>query len=84
MSSKSMSLDDMFNEVEAEAIAQSKKDEALEKEVWDSLPQAQKDRIIAEREAAAASMWDALNNPEESEEDESEDEEDGADEADCD
>lgn len=78
------SLDDMFREEEEKAIAKVQKEDALAKEIWDSLPQAEKDRINAEKEAAAASMWDALNNPVESEEDESEEDDEDADEEDRD
>lgn len=68
---------DLFNEEEERLLAEGRAEIAAEDAAWQALPQAERDRIIAEREAKNAE-WDALLSDEEPEdEDEDEDEDEG-------
>ena len=73
---------DLFNEEEERRVAAERKLIAAEDAAWQALPQAERDRITAEREA----KWDALfsaapddEEPEDEDEDEDEDEGDNDD-----
>jgi tagatose-1,6-bisphosphate aldolase non-catalytic subunit AgaZ/GatZ len=62
-------FDDLMREYEDEMAAKAKLELAAEKAAWDALPQAEKDRIIAEREARLAAAAAAPEEEEEEEED---------------
>lgn len=66
---------DLFNEEEERLLAEGRAEIAAEDAAWQALPQAERDRINAEREAKNA-KWDALLSDEEPE-DEDEDEDEG-------
>ena len=74
-------MNDPFAEYEAELYEQGQRELAKEKADWDALPQAEKDRINAEREARIDAMFDQAPEDEDEDEDEGEgedeDEEDG-------
>jgi hypothetical protein len=65
---------DLFNEEEERLLAEGRAEIAAEDAAWQALPQAERDRINAEREAKNAE-WDALLSDEEPEDEEPEDEE---------
>ncbi|BBA65149.1 predicted ORF [Xanthomonas phage XacN1] len=74
---KTMSLDDMFNEVEQERAAQAQAELAKEQQAWDALSDAERERINAERTARIEGMFDAAADAEDdSEEEDDEDTED--------
>lgn len=74
---KSMSLDDMFNEVEQERAAQAQAELLKEQQAWDALSDAERERINAERTARIEGMFDAAAECEDdSEEEDDEDTED--------
>lgn len=68
------SMADLMAEHEAELEAKGKAELAKERAAWEALPQVERDRILAERQA----KWDALETTteqaDEDEEDEDEDE----------
>lgn len=57
-----------IDEYEAELLAETQKQLAVEKLVWDALPQAEKDKINAARERRAAAMYEAIQNQRDEEE----------------
>jgi len=63
-------LNDLFAEDEAIRLAKVRREIEAEDAAWAALPQAEKDRIIAEREAA----WSALEEDEEGDDEEDDDE----------
>jgi hypothetical protein len=64
---------ELFREEEERRVAAERKLIAVEDAAWNALPQAERDRIIAEREA----KWEALSDePETDDEDEEEDDDD--------
>ena len=63
---------DMFNEEEERRVAAERKLIAAEDAAWQALPQAERDRINAEREA----KWDALFSEEEPEDEDEGDNDD--------
>ena len=67
-------MGDLMDEYEAEREARAKVEMAAEKAAWDALPQAEKDRINAQRAAKFAALMD-FDPDEEEEEEEEEDEE---------
>jgi hypothetical protein len=68
---------ELFREEEERRVAAERKLIAVEDAAWNALPQAERDRIIAEREA----KWEALSDePETDVEDEEEEEDDDDDE----
>ena len=74
---KTMSLDDMFNEVEQERAAQAQAELAKEQQAWDALSDAERERINAERTARIEGMFDVTADAEDdSEEEDDEDTED--------
>ncbi len=73
---KSMSLDDMFNEVEQERAAQAQAELLKEQQAWDALSDAERERINAERTARIEGMFDAAECEDDSEEEDDEDTED--------
>ena len=73
---KSMSLDDMFNEVEQERAAQAQAELLKEQQAWDALSDAERERINAERTARIEGMFDAAESEDDSEEEDDEDTED--------
>lgn len=52
---------DPFAEYEAELLEQARKRIAAEDAAWEALPQSEKDRIMAEREAKWAALEDAAH-----------------------
>jgi hypothetical protein len=71
MSDKRVTLGDLFLEEETRLLEKGREEIAQEKAAWDALPQSEKDRINAEREAKYANMPDSA--PEEEPEDEEDD-----------
>jgi hypothetical protein len=71
-----MTLDELFAGYEATAYAKAKAEIAAEQAAFDALPEAEKARIAAERDARAAAVADAIDADEAAaaEEDEDEDE----------
>ena len=69
---------DLFNEEEERLLAEGRAEIAAEDAAWQALPQAERDRITAEREAKNAE-WDALLSDEEPEDDEDDEDEDEGD-----
>jgi len=75
-------MNDIFAEYEQERVEQVKVELAAEDAAWNALPQAERDRIIAEKQDAAAKLWDTANeggenlNDEISDEDHDDEEED--------
>lgn len=64
---------ELFREEEERRVQEERKLIAVEDAAWNALPQAERDRIIAEREA----KWEALSDePETDDEDEEEDDDD--------
>jgi hypothetical protein len=64
---------ELFREEEERRVQEERKLIVAEDAVWAALPQAERDRIIAEREA----KWEALSDePETDDEDEEEDDDD--------
>jgi hypothetical protein len=59
MTRKMQTLDEMFAEEEATRLAKEKAASAAEDAAYHALPQAEKDRIIAEREARWAELDEA-------------------------
>jgi hypothetical protein len=70
-------MGDLMDEYEAEREARAKVEMAAEKAAWDALPQAEKDRINAQRQAKFAALmdFDPEADDEEEEDDEEEDDE---------
>ena len=68
-------MGDLMDEYEAEREARAKVEMAAEKAAWDALPQAEKDRINAQREAKFAALMDFDPDEEEEEEEDEEEEE---------
>ena len=66
---------DLFNEEEERLLAEGRAEIAAEDAAWQALPQAERDRIIAEREAKNAE-WDALLSDEEPEDEDEGDNDD--------
>ena len=54
-----MNIWDLFNEEEERLLKEGRAEIAAEDAAWQALPQAERDRILAEREAKRAE-WDAL------------------------
>lgn len=80
MAPKITTLDELFSQEEAEREAKGRAEIAAERAAWDALPQAEKDRWRAEREAKweameAAAEDDDGTDDEDEEEDEQDDEE---------
>ena len=73
---KTESLDDFFSEEEARLVAEAKAEAAAKKAAWEALPQAERDRISAERAERYETMFDHADEDQNEEEDE-EDEEEG-------
>lgn len=76
MTQKFQTMDELFSEYEAERLAKAKAEQAAEDAAWLALPQAEKDRILAERQAkmdAREAAW--AESPDEDEDDEDEEEE---------
>ena len=71
MTNKIYTLDELFAQDEEKRIAETKAEMAKEKAEWDALPQSEKDRINAEREA----YWDKFAGPSEDDPDEEEEDE---------
>lgn len=74
MTGKMMSLDELFARDEEERLAKTRAEMAAEKAAWDALPQEEKDRITAEREAKWEA-FDAACEASEAEEDDEDEEE---------
>lgn len=75
MTQKFQTMDELFSEYEAERLAKGKAEQAAEDAAWLALPQAEKDRILAERQAkmdALEAAW--AESPDEDEDDEDEEE----------
>ncbi len=72
MSQKTYTLDELFAQDEEERLAKTRAEMAAEKAAWDALPQEEKDRINAEREA----YWDQFETPADVDDDEDEEEDD--------
>ena len=68
-----------FDEYDHELIAKAQKEIVEEQTAWAALPQTEKTRILAEREATAAKLFEGLDvtnqDDEDDEDDEDEDEE---------
>lgn len=67
-------LGDIFAELDAEAIDRTRREMAIEKAEWEALPQSERDRITAEREAKYDAMWAAVEAEDDDEDDEDEEE----------
>ena len=65
-----MDIWDMFREEEERRLEQERAAIAAEMAAWRALPQAEQDRISAEREAKVAAMFDDAGPDDEDEEDE--------------
>jgi hypothetical protein len=78
MSDKRVTLGDLFLEEETRLVEKARVEIAQEKAAWDALPQADKDRINAEREAQYENM--VPDNPDDDEQDEEQEEEEEDDE----
>lgn len=72
---KISTLGDLMAEYEAERLAEARKEMEKEQAAWDALPQSEKDRIFAEREAKWEALEAAAEEPDDDEDEE--DEEDG-------
>ena len=69
---------DLFNEEEERLLAEGRAEIAAEDAAWKALPQAERDRISAERQARLDALFGAEDSDEdEDEEDEDEDEDEG-------
>lgn len=75
MAQKFTTLDDLFSEEEEKRVEQNKINIAAEKAAWDALPQAEKDRINAERDKFWEDFGKAVDEHESSNEDDSDEEE---------
>jgi hypothetical protein len=58
MNDKRVTLGDLFLEEETRLLEKGREEIAREKAEWDALPQSEKDRINAEREARYANLPD--------------------------
>lgn len=65
---ESQTFADIFADYEEKRLAQSRAEIAKEDAAWEALPQSEKDRIMAEREAKFAAMADAESECDESDE----------------
>ena len=66
-----------FDEYDQELVAKAQKEIVAEQAAWAALPQTEKTRILAEREATAAKLFEGLdvtNQDDEDDENENEDE----------
>ncbi len=66
------SLDDLFREEEEAALARTREDMRKEQAQWDALPQAERDRINAERDARIENMFVVDDNESEDDDDDEE------------
>lgn len=70
-----MDIWDIFAEEEAKRLAETRAEIAAEDAAWRALPQAERDRILAERE----DKWDALFSAADPEDEDDDDDDDDGD-----
>ncbi len=61
-----------FDEYDLECEAKAKAEIAAEKAAWDALPQAERDRIMADRQARLEAFFDAPDSDDDDDDDEDE------------
>lgn len=69
-------MNELFQQEEDKALAQIRTEMAEEQKRWDALPQAERDRLNAERQTRLEALFDDVGD--EASEDEDEDEDDGS------